>query len=374
MRKVFHRRQQRFGMITRAGWCAALLFLGVAAVVPAQVTRDELDRLLDSRVYHWRWRLGETPGAERAEFDDSEWQAAGLGFQWYPHDSTGWFRTRITVPEQVNGIPTRGGAVRMQVGVDNAARAYVNGEFRQEFERANGDFVLTENAQPGEVITVALQAVNRAGFGRLYEARLLCGAGEGAVNALRALVGDLDIALQDGAYVPPPEAAHWQALVREAMQALDMTAYRAGHTEAFLASADTARTILLSDEADLEARLVETEQRLAALKGRIAEGRSAGRDMAYVAADARVVESFLEYVRDDAAAERVAHQLRGLKAAAYIERGGGAARGATRPRCPCRGTRPGGRRSRRARSGRTTGRSILRASGISGRSARTSRS
>jgi len=37
-------------MITRAGWCAALLFLGVAAVVPAQVTRDELDRLLDSRV------------------------------------------------------------------------------------------------------------------------------------------------------------------------------------------------------------------------------------------------------------------------------------------------------------------------------------
>ena len=229
-------------MITRAGWCAALLFLGVAAVVPAQVTREELDRLLDSRVYHWRWRLGETPGAERAEFDDSEWQAAGLGFQWYPHDSTGWFRTRITVPEQVNGIPTRGGAVRMQVGVDNAARAYVNGEFRQEFERANGDFVLTENAQPGEVITVALQAVNRAGFGRLYEARLLCGAGEGAVNALRALVGDLDIALQDGAYVPPPEAAHWQALVREAMQALDMTAYRAGHTEAFLASADTART------------------------------------------------------------------------------------------------------------------------------------
>lgn len=320
MRKVFHRRQQRFGMITRAGWCAALLFLGVAAVVPAQVTRDELDRLLDSRVYHWRWRLGETPGAERAEFDDSEWQAAGLGFQWYPHDSTGWFRTRITVPEQVNGIPTRGGAVRMQVGVDNAARAYVNGEFRQEFERANGDFVLTENAQPGEVITVALQAVNRAGFGRLYEARLLCGAGEGAVNALRALVGDLDIALQDGAYVPPPEAAHWQALVREAMQALDMTAYRAGHTEAFLASADTARTILLSDEADLEARLVETEQRLAALKERIAEGRSAGRDMAYVAADARVVESFLEYVRDDAVAERVAHQLRGLKAAAYIER------------------------------------------------------
>jgi len=284
------------------------------------MTRDQLDRLLDSTVHGWRWRLGDAPGAERPDFDDSQWQTVDLGFEWRPHDSTGWFRTRVTVPDRINGIPTSGAAIRMKAGVDNGAKAYVDGVFRQEFEWADGDFLLTENARPGETITVALHAVNRPGYGRLYEAYLVCGAGEAMVEALRILTNDFDTAIQDAAYVPESEAAHWNARVHDTMQALDMAAYRACNQEAFLASVAAARDILLSDRLDLEERLGRTVRRLAELKDRIRHGRAAGRAMAYQAADARVVESFLQYVRDDVASDRSADQLRGLKAATYLDR------------------------------------------------------
>ena len=307
-------------MRKQMGLCTALLFLGIVQATWAEVTRDQLDRLLDSSLHGWRWCLGDAPGAERPDFDDSQWQAVDLGFEWWPHDSTGWFRTRIAVPEYINGIPTKGAAIRVKAGVDNGARAYVNGVFAQEFEWAKGDFVLTENAQQGETITVALHAVNRPGLGRFFEAYLVCGAGETMVEALRALVKALDAAIEDGEYVPAPEAAHWRVLVHDAMQALDMAAYQACNHDAFLASVAAARNILLSDRVDLEERLGETARQLDALKERIRQGRAGGRDMAYPAADARVVESFLQYVRDDVAENNPMHQLRGLKAAAYLDR------------------------------------------------------
>src|SRR6476620_6500731 len=126
-------------------WKSLLLFsLMQGGAFSDEITSQQLEAWLDSRVYHWRWHFGEMPGAERTEFDDSKWQPVDLGFKWWLHDSTGWFRTRITIPEKINGIPTEGGAVRMKAGVDNAAQAYVNGVLKQDFEWSKGDFVLTE--------------------------------------------------------------------------------------------------------------------------------------------------------------------------------------------------------------------------------------
>ena len=86
-----------------------LLFWFVPAGL-GEVTRQQLDLWLDSNVHNWRWHLGEAPGAEQPDFDDSHWELVDLGFKWWPHDSTGWFRTRITVPETINGIPVKGGS------------------------------------------------------------------------------------------------------------------------------------------------------------------------------------------------------------------------------------------------------------------------
>ena len=263
-----------------------------------------MDIWLDSNVHNWRWHFGEAAGAEQVAYDDSKWESVDLGFKWWPHDSTGWFRTRVTVPEMINGIPVKGGAVRMRAGVDNAAQAYVNGVLKQEFEWSKGDFILTEHAQPGEIITVALHGINRPGSGSLYEAWLVNGASEALVDGLRGLRKDLNAALEDQEYLPADEAAHARVLAHDALQALDVGAYKGCDRDAFLASVAKARLLLLSDRATVEERLKKTAENLQALKGKIKQGREAGRPMAYPAADARVVESFLGYVREDLAEDQ----------------------------------------------------------------------
>jgi hypothetical protein len=297
---------------------AACSWLVVTA--ECEVTRAQLDAWLDSKVHNWRWRLGDVPGAEQPGFDDSSWEQVDLGFKWWPHDSAGWFRARFTVPEAVNGIAVRGGTLRLRAGVDNAARAYVNGVFTQEFEWSKGDFVLTDDAQPGTVITVALRAVNRPGSGSLYEAWLVNGRAEPLVDGLRGLLKDVDASLADGEYVPAADAAHARTLAQAALQALDLGMYQACNQDGFLASVAQARSILLSDRATVEERLTSTAARLEELKRNIRQGREAGRPMAYSGLNARVVESFLRYVREDLADGTPGHQIRGLKGATYIER------------------------------------------------------
>jgi hypothetical protein len=292
------------------------------SAVPAQaeLTRRQVDLWLDSNIQTWRWHLGEAAGAERPDFNDSQWQEVELGFRWWPHDSSGWFRTRIIVPESVNGIPVKGGPIRMRAGVDNGARAYVDGVFKQEFEWSNGDFVLTENAQPGAVISVALQATNRPGSGSLYEARLVNGRAEALVDGLRGLTRMLDAALEDQDYVPPAEAGHWRQMTQNALKMLEVAAYRAGDRDKFLGSVEKAIEVLLSDKITVEERLKQTALNLEALKQKIQKRREAGQPVAYETADARVVESFLGYVPDDMAETNHLHQIRGIKGAAYIER------------------------------------------------------
>ena len=301
------------------------LFLGFVywSVVAGPLHATEVTQLrswLDSNVHHWRWHFGEAPGAGRPDFDDSQWQPVDLGFKWWPHDSTGWFRVRITFPETINGIPIDGGPVRLKVAVDNAAQAYVNGVFKQDFEWAKGDFILSEHARPGEVITVALHAVNRPGSGSLLEASLVNGHSEPLVDALRGAVKDFDSALEDAPYVSEAEAAQTRTRVHDAIQALDIKAYQTCNQDTFLASIEKARAILLSDRATVESRLKQTSENLQALKKKIQNGRQAGRSMAYGMLDARVVESFLRYARDDLAENHSGHQLRGMKAVAYIEK------------------------------------------------------
>ncbi len=305
---------------TKAGLFFVLLGMALMQPLWGDITSAQLRGLLEADVREWRWHLGEAAGAEQPGFDDSQWQTVSLGFQWYPHNSTGWFRARITVPDHVNGIPMKGGVLRMRAGVDNGAKAYVNGVFKQEFEWAKGDFVLSEHAQPGETIVVALQAVNRPGSGSLYQACLVNGAGEAMVEALRSLMKDFDAAVEDAAYVPQEEAEHWAGQVQNAMRKLDLAAYQNCQNEAFLASVEAARDTLFSDRLTLDKRLEQTTAKLASLKDILRNKGETGPPDAYATADARVVESFLQYVRDDVAENHSGHQLRGLKSAAYIDR------------------------------------------------------
>ena len=301
-----------FGLTT-----AVALLAGTAS---PEIMRADLDALLDSSVHGWRWKLGEMTGAEAADFDDTAWERVDIGFKWWPHDSTGWFRVAIVIPEEINGIPVQGAAVRLRLGVDNQAEAYVNGVLQQQFLWAGGDIVLTEKAHPGDKVTVALHAANGPGYGSLYQAYLVSETAEPMADAVRDLLKDFDAAVSDAACVPVEEADHWVSLIRDAMQALDMEAYKAADTQTFLASADAARGILLSDLQQASALLDQTAQLAAMLRQRIDVGAALGFQLIYDRADLRVIESFLEYVRQDSADPVTRHKIRALKTAAFLER------------------------------------------------------
>ena len=297
------------------------LFLssGMGFVCSAETTRADLDRLLESSVHDWLFKQGEVPGAEAPAYDDSDWEVVDLGHQWWPNNSTCWYRKKVIIPEKINGIAVAGSTVCMRVGLDNEAKAYLNGEFKQQFEWHKGDFLLAENAQPGATVTVALYGINRQGYGSLYDAYLVSSSGEEMVEALRRLLEDYDAAESYVEYGPEEGSPHWRRLLQASMQQLDLAAYRDVRTIAFLESIEQARRKLLSDKRGFAEDCERISRKLTELKEAIAQGRAKGSQLAYQQADARVVESFLQYVRDDLDDGETRHAIRALTTVRFLE-------------------------------------------------------
>lgn len=283
------------------------------------IARSVIDTVLDSTVHNWRFHLGDVPGAESPDFDDSAWEAVDVGHQWWPHDSTCWYRTRVTIPETINNLPTIGAEIRMHAAMDNEAKAYVNGSFCQQFERDGGDFLITDKAVPGESFVVALYGINRPGYGSLYKAELVASTGAMMLTALRSLNADYHIVESYMRYGPQDDANRWGARLDDSIRALDFHAYVSMDIPAFLASATAARESLLADFAGLQGRLQSIEKRLSKLEILIERGQHAGLQMAYDRVDARVIRSFLQYVRDDMDDGVTGHKIRALSTARYLD-------------------------------------------------------
>ncbi len=118
-----------------------------------------LEEVFDVQVNNWQAQIGDPPGAEKPDFDDSQWEAADVGYRWEA-GSVCWFRRWIEVPQKVAGMPVEGVRLGIRLNVENG-RIYVNGELRQEFEWSEGYAVLTELARPGDRFLVAVRAVSK---------------------------------------------------------------------------------------------------------------------------------------------------------------------------------------------------------------------
>lgn len=282
------------------------------------VSVDYVETMLRSPVTEWRWRLGEVPGAEAPTFDDSDWDKVEVGHRWWPSESTCWYRTRIRIPERINGVPVAGSTVRLRVGIDNEAKAYVNGKLEQQFTWDDGDFVIRRNARPGDTVTVALHAINRPGFGALYKADLVSSASVGMLDSLRELLDARKFALAGLDDLDKQGAAHWTELARSALQQIDVSAYKAGDAAAFAKSIAKARATLLTDTKTVESSLAETARLLIKLRDRLRRDVAAGKPVAYRTLDARVTESWLQYAREDLAENDILRKIRGLRAADFI--------------------------------------------------------
>ncbi|HTV63822.1 MAG TPA: glycoside hydrolase family 38 C-terminal domain-containing protein [Verrucomicrobiae bacterium] len=135
--------------------------------------KPDLARQFSVPIEHWRFHRPDVAGGERPEFDDHAWADVAPGFSWTGEDTKVWFRTKITIPATVAGLSTAGVPVRLEVGVDDDGELYVDGQLKEAFHWDDGLYTLTQNAQPGQALSLAVRGINGPGDGQLHFARLV---------------------------------------------------------------------------------------------------------------------------------------------------------------------------------------------------------
>ncbi len=123
-------------------------------------------------------------------FDDSQWQNLTLNQSIYP-DSC-WMRKEIVLPERFLGKPISG-QVSIRVSVDDYGYMFINGEKKGMFPW-DGEFVLTNDAKPGQHFFLAIKAINTGGPLRLIRAALIFDS----TKAIQQLVKDYALSLRVG--------------------------------------------------------------------------------------------------------------------------------------------------------------------------------
>lgn len=126
-------------------------------------------------VGEWRFAAGLLDAA-RADLDDGTWLTVPIGHKWDSADGRVWLRARVALPAQLAGWPVDGMPVVLRLSVRDGARLYVNGEHRQTFRGPVGRAVLSMNARPGQVFTVAVCAwADESSAGQLVSAEVRLG-------------------------------------------------------------------------------------------------------------------------------------------------------------------------------------------------------
>ncbi len=129
----------------------------------------------------WRYAYGYIPGEENGglvyerdggsparlpDYDDSGWDSiidlpqrnsGGFTFVWY--------RTKVTIPDTVEGHPTNGMRVQFETCVDDYGEIWIDGECNRDRGAIQGFNVpqrvpLTLSAEPGRQHTIAVLATN----------------------------------------------------------------------------------------------------------------------------------------------------------------------------------------------------------------------
>ena len=215
------------------------MFVALCAGALCALSREAADRiarldgLINPFIKDWRHAVGDVPGAERPEFDDSEWTVCGPGSTWET-DHVAWFRGTISVPEKVLNLPTKGSVVRLRAGVHQDGIIFVNGQVRQHFWRDLCSIVLTEDSQPGETFYVAIKGHRHGSTGEFLWSLLEIGAVEQSLPDVQEYI--LDFRFGEKALSRADDATRGRlerALVRsaeildiEALEAMDINAFR----------------------------------------------------------------------------------------------------------------------------------------------------
>ena len=229
---------------------AAVLFL--AALAPSSVRADALtDALVKMQdglavpLTAWKVHQPDMAGGEQTNLDDSAWQAAPLGYTWHGPNTNVWFRARIVIPAQVNGLPTNNAPLRLKIWVDDDGDVFVNGKFREHFHWDEGNVTLADHVQPGQVYQIAVRGINGPGDGTLHTASLNYGIFE-SLPGYQNFLQEADFAGRLAGTVPPAQQAPIRAVLQRAEGQVNQTAMQRKDLPALSASLLKAHQTLMT--------------------------------------------------------------------------------------------------------------------------------
>jgi hypothetical protein len=288
-----------------------------------QTRIENLEQRFDTDVNGWRAYVGDPPGAELPNFDDSAWETISIGFAWEEPNSICWFRRWVEVPEEVGGVPVLGARLAMRLNVDNGGAVYVNGAREQEnFDWADGFAVLSESARPGERFLVAVRGINRPGWGVLKGAELESSAALTILPDTAAFLEKLNFArtLLQGDF----EFGHWIDGLSGAMNALDLSSLKQGNLDAYLDSVQRANTVyqeyvVAAVRDRMKERIAKLATPIATLSKLIDQAETAGLDLSYQRVTLTVAEQFSTFAREDLSSNDLRIVTRGRWNADWVD-------------------------------------------------------
>jgi hypothetical protein len=125
--------------------------------------------------FHTGPKKNEIEPKAHGEYDDSKWEKikdpASLAKPFGPGKfSMAWYRIKITLPQKVKGKDVSGCQVWFRTTVDDYGEIWVNGKIDSSYGKSGrgaisgfntqNEVQLTDNAQPGQTIQIAVLAIN----------------------------------------------------------------------------------------------------------------------------------------------------------------------------------------------------------------------
>lgn len=221
----------------------AVLWASAAKAVDVSPTLDTIREATQPTVRDWKFLLGGDPGGERVDLDDSAWETVSPRHSWMKDNGRAWYRKAFVVPETIAGRPIAGQKLILRLGTDDDCDIFINGQ-KVKSLHWEGEVTITDKANPGDKLLIAVLVKNIGGPGELFNARLYSEAMSKLVKDTESYSAELNRSNQIAGADKTVEKT-LTALVEKSIARLDMGSLKSGDAGRFDASLAKARAELV---------------------------------------------------------------------------------------------------------------------------------
>jgi len=111
--------------------------------------------------------------AGQPAFDDAEWDSVATGDRWDGEYLHAWYRAKLTLPEEIDGIPVSGKKIRLLADANDQGEIWINGQLLQTFEGNMGNVIIAQNASLRNPLNLAIRVQNQRVKGGLRFVRVM---------------------------------------------------------------------------------------------------------------------------------------------------------------------------------------------------------